>query len=307
MFYVGSSIPELPTILLSSNRRTVAMWIVQVVGEGIGSARRARLAIPFACAGILFMFLLAPLIFRMPAPVGGDILDSNLPMLSRGHLLGTDMNGNDIASRLMHGGRTSLMIAFMTNALGLILGGAVGAGSALRGGVVDGLVMRVIDSFLALPALMLILAIAQAVESTPINLALVLAVFSIPAFARLARATTLSVMAEAYMTAATLSGTGFFRKLVLHVAPVIVPQLLTFGVLGVGTVITIEGALSFLGFGIKLPNPSWGGMIYQGQQVLSASPRLVLLPSLSLFITVLIFNVIGQRLRSVWESGNAPR
>jgi peptide/nickel transport system permease protein len=283
------------------------MWIVQVVGEGIGSARRARLAIPFACAGILFMFLLAPLIFRMPAPVGGDILDSNLPMLSRGHLLGTDMNGNDIASRLMHGGRTSLMIAFMTNALGLILGGAVGAGSALRGGVVDGLVMRVIDSFLALPALMLILAIAQAVESTPINLALVLAVFSIPAFARLARATTLSVMAEAYMTAATLSGTGFFRKLVLHVAPVIVPQLLTFGVLGVGTVITIEGALSFLGFGIKLPNPSWGGMIYQGQQVLSASPRLVLLPSLSLFITVLIFNVIGQRLRSVWESGNAPR
>jgi peptide/nickel transport system permease protein len=283
------------------------MRIVRFLGRGVGIARREGLIIPLACAAVLLVFLLAPSILPMPSPVGGDILDSNLPLFASGHVLGTDMNGNDVASRLLHGGRTSLMIAFMTNALGLILGGAIGASSALRGGIVDGLVMRAIDSFLALPALMLILAIAQSIESTLVNLALVLAVFSIPSFARLARSTTLSVMAEAYMTAATLSGTSFSRRLLFHVAPVIAPQLLTFGVLGIGTVVTIEGALSFLGFGIKLPDPSWGGMIYQGQQVLSAAPRLVLLPGLSLFATVLVFNVIGQRLRSTWEAGDIRR
>jgi len=104
------------------------------------------------------------------------------------------------------------------------------------------------------------------------------------------------------MIAATLSGTRFFSKLTRHVLPVIAPRLLTFGVLGLGTIMTIEGALSFLGFGIRLPHPSLGGMIYQGQQVIYASPRLVLLPGILLFSTIFIFNVLSQRLRTLSES-----
>jgi peptide/nickel transport system permease protein len=250
--------------------------------------------------GILVLFLAAPWL-PMPPPVGGNILQSNLPLLSDGHLLGTDMNGNDVGSRLVHGGRISLGIALVTNAIGLLVGGLIGASSALRGGVIDGLVMRAVDTFMAVPALMLILAIAQMIDPTPMNIALTLAIFSVPAFARLARTATLSTMAEPYMISAILSGTGFFATLARHIAPVIGPQLLTFAVLGLGTIMTIEGALSFLGFGIRLPDPSWGGMIYQGQQVLSAAPRLVLLPGVLLFLTVLFFNVVGQRLRASWE------
>lgn len=265
------------------------------------SLRRRGSIFPWAFLGILTLFLAAPWLVPMPPPVGGDILKSNLPLLSDGHLLGTDMNGNDVGSRLVNGGRISLVVALVTNAIGLSVGGLIGAASALRGGVIDGFVMRAVDTFMAVPALMLILAIAQMIEPTPLNIALTLAIFSVPAFARLARTATISAMAEPYMTAATLSGTRFLATLARHVAPVIGPQLLTFGVLGLGTIMTIEGALSFLGFGIRLPDPSWGGMIYQGQQVLSASPRLVLLPSLLLFLTVLSFNVLGQRLRASWE------
>jgi peptide/nickel transport system permease protein len=260
------------------------------------------LAIPCVLAGLLILVLFGSLLIPMPPPVGGNILEANLPLFSQGHLLGTDMNGNDTGSRLISGGRISLTIAFAANALGLLCGGFIGSSSALRGGAIDALVMRLIDTFMALPALMLILAIAQMVDPKPGNIALTLALFSIPSFARLARTATLSAMSEPYMTAATLSGTGFAMKLVRHVFPVIAPRLLTFGVLSLGTVMTIEGALSFLGFGIRLPDPSWGGMIYQGQQVLYASPRLVLLPGLFLFFSILVFNVLSQRLRALWES-----
>jgi peptide/nickel transport system permease protein len=278
------------------------MAIMRISWKDIGTARTLGvLAIPCLFVGLLMLLLVGPLFFPIPPPVGGDILEANLPMFSEGHLMGTDMNGNDTGSRLISGGRTSLMIAFTANALGLLFGGVIGSSSALGGGAIDAFVMRLIDTFMALPALMLILAIVQMIDPKPVNIALTLAIFSVPSFARLARTATLSTMAEPYMIAATLSGTSFFRILTRHVLPVIAPRVVTFGVLGLGTIMTIEGALSFLGFGIRLPDPSWGGMIYQGQQVLSASPRLVLLPGLFLFATVLAFNILSQRLRALWE------
>jgi peptide/nickel transport system permease protein len=279
------------------------MAIARISWTESGVAQAAGfLAVPCAFVGLLMFVLVGSWFFPMPPPVGGDILEANLPLFSEGHFLGTDMNGNDTGSRLISGGRTSLLIAFTANALGLLCGGFIGSSSALRGGVFDALVMRLIDTFMALPALMLILAIAQMIDPKPVNIALTLAIFSVPSFARLARTATLSVMAEPYMIAATLSGTRFFRTLMRHALPVIAPRLITFGVLGLGTTMTIEGALSFLGFGIRLPDPSWGGMIYQGQQVLYASPRLALLPGLVLFVSVLTFNVLSQRLRAFWET-----
>jgi peptide/nickel transport system permease protein len=277
--------------------------IVRINRTESGEARAtAVLAAPGVFVGLLMLVLVGSWFLPLPPPVGGDILEANLPLFSEGHLLGTDMNGNDTGSRLLSGGRTSLMIAFAANGLGLLCGGFIGSCSALRGGAIDALVMRLIDTFMALPALMLILAIAQMIRPSPVNIALTLAIFSVPSFARLARTATLSAMTEPYMIAATLSGTRFFRILARHILPVIAPRLVTFGVLGLGTIMTIEGALSFLGFGIRLPDPSWGGMIYQGQQVLYASPRLVLLPGLFLFTSILAFNVLSQRLRAYWES-----
>src|SRR5688572_21631628 len=125
------------------------MAIMPISWKEIGTAGRLGvLAAPYVFVSLLLLLLVGSLFFPMPPPVGGNILEANLPLLSEGHLLGTDMNGNDTGSRLLSGGRTSLMIALAANALGLLCGGFIGASSALRGGAIDAVVMRLIDTFL---------------------------------------------------------------------------------------------------------------------------------------------------------------
>ena len=244
---------------------------------------------------------LAPLLFDLPKPIGGDVLDSYLPTGSPGHPLGTDGNGNDTLSRVLYGGRASLLIAVTVNLLGLLVGGTLGALSGQIGGAVDTTIMRLLDVLIAFPSLVLTLAVAQALGPSMRNTILALAFFSIPAFARVARAAVLRLRSLPFMAAADLCGTPRWRVLFRHLAPNIAPQVITFGMLGMGIVIIIEGALSFLGLGVPRPNPSWGNMIADGQQSLSATPGLVLWPSLALLITVLSFNLLGENLRVRWS------
>jgi peptide/nickel transport system permease protein len=124
----------------------------------------------------------------------------------------------------------------------------------------------------------------------------------VPAFARVARAATLRLREQPFITAARLSGTRHVRMLLGHIAPNILPQLLTFALLGMGITIILEGALSFLGLGVQPPEPSWGNMIAQGQGILSAQPRFVLIPSAALFVTVVSFNLLGDALRARWNA-----
>jgi peptide/nickel transport system permease protein len=244
---------------------------------------------------------LGPLVLPVPAPTGGSVLDSYLDAGSPGHLLGTDPNGNDILSRILHGGRSSLVVAVAVNVLGLLVGGTLGALSGYLGGAVDTVIMRVLDVLIAFPSLVLTLAVAQSLGASQTNTILALAFFSIPAFARISRAATLRLRELPFMAAAQLCGTPGRRVLLRHIAPNITPQLITFGMLGMGIVMVIEGALSFLGLGIPLPAPSWGNMIAQGQQSLSATPMLVVWPCAALFVTVLAFNLLGETLRARWS------
>jgi peptide/nickel transport system permease protein len=237
----------------------------------------------------------------VPKPTGGDILEANLPLFSPGHFLGTDQVGNDTLSRLLYGGRSSLQIALAVQLIGLVGGGLLGALSGYRGGLVDTLVTRMLDVLIAFPALVLALAIAQGLGPSKLNTIWALSFFSVPAFARISRAATLRLRERPFMLAARLSGTGSLRILLRHIAPNILPQLVTFGLLGMGIIIILEGALSFLGLGVPQPDPSWGNMIAEGQAVISAEPRFVLLPSAFLFITVLAFNLLGDALRARWN------
>jgi peptide/nickel transport system permease protein len=271
--------------------------------EGPGRWRRhLEVALP---AGMIALVVLAcvvgPLVLPIPAPTGGSVLESYLPALSPGHLLGTDPNGNDILSRILYGGRSSLTVAVAVNLLGLAVGGTLGALSGYLGGVVDTVIMRVLDVLIAFPSLVLTLAVAQSLGPSQTNTVLALAFFSVPAYARIARSATLRLRELPFMAAAQLCGTPWWRVLLRHIAPNIAPQLITFGMLGMGIVIVIEGALSFLGLGIPPPAPSWGNMIAQGQQSLSATPMLVVWPCLVLFVTVLAFNLLGETLRARWS------
>jgi peptide/nickel transport system permease protein len=256
--------------------------------------------------GVLALMVLAcfagPLVLPIPEPTGGDILEAYLPALSSGHLLGTDPNGNDILARALHGGRNSLFIAVAVNIVGMGVGGTFGALSAYFGGVADTVIMRLFDVLIAFPALVLILAVAQSLGPSRTNTIMALSFFSVPAMARIARAATLSLCEQPFMAAAKLCGTPWWRTLLRHIVPNVAPQLLTFSILGMGLIIVIEGALSFLGLGIPPPAPSWGNMIAEGQASLSATPMLVMWPSLFLFVSVLCFNLFGDALRAHWSS-----
>lgn len=266
-----------------------------------GRARNLRIWLP---AGFLVLLAAAcflwPLIYPVPKPTGGSILSSGLPPLSPGHIFGTDPVGNDIFSRILHGGQVSFEVGFSVTAIGLVLGGLLGMAAGYWGGAADAVIMRVLDVLIAFPALVLALAIAEGLGPSEPHVIWALSFFSVPAFGRVARGATVALRDRTFMLAARLSGTRGPRVILRHVIPNIAPQLMTFSLLGIGVAMILEGALSFLGLGIPLPEPSWGSMIAYGQQTISASPDLVLIPSAFLFATVVSLNVLGDALRERW-------
>jgi peptide/nickel transport system permease protein len=264
-------------------------------------ARDPKITIPAAVliliAGACFLW---PLVYPVPKPTGGSILEAGLPPFSPGHLFGTDAVGNDIFSRILYGGRVSFEVGLSVTVIGLVIGGLLGVIAGYRGGWVDAVISRVLDVLIAFPALVLALAIAEGLGPSELHVIWALSVFAIPAAGRIARAATLAQREQTFMLAARLSGTPGWPVIARHVLPNIMPQLMTFSLLGVGVIIILEGALSYLGLGIPPPNPSWGSMIANGQATLSTQPELVLIPSAFLFVTVMSLNLLGDALRERW-------
>lgn len=253
-------------------------------------------------AAIIVACFLYPLVGNVPPPVGGSVLDSGLPAGTPGHPLGTDTSGNDIFSRLLYGGRVSLEVGAATQVIGMILGGLIGMIAGYSRGLLAAVLMRVLDILIAFPSLVLALAIAEGLGPGELHVIWALSFFSVPAFARLARAATLRLREANFMLAASLSGTPRWRIVLLHLAPNLLPQQLTFALLGAGVAIIQEGALSFLSLGVPPPGASWGNMIASGMQTMSVRPSLVLLPCLALLITVAALNLLGDALRARWSA-----
>jgi len=243
-----------------------------------------------------------PLFGRVPDPLDGTLIDALQSPLSPGHVLGTDLVGRDVMARLLYGGRISLEVAAGANLIGLVAGGLIGIISALKGRWIDAVIMRVLDILLAFPALIASVVVANYLGPSELNVIFAISFFSVPAYARLARAATLRLKEQVYITAAKLLGQPDRTIMVRHVAPNVMPQLLTYSLLHVGTVVVLEAALSFLGVGIPAPAPSWGNMIAGGQAYLNTSPQLVLIPSAVLVLTVLCVNLVGDGLRAKWGS-----
>lgn len=245
---------------------------------------------------------LGPWLFNVADPLAGELRDANQPLFAPGHLLGTDTIGRDVLSRILHGGQLSLEVAVLTNVIGLAIGGALGVVAGFRRGRFDSVAMRALDVLLAFPGLVLSIVIASYLGPSKQNVIFAISFFSIPAFARLARAATLKLREQVYVVAAGLSGQRDTKIILRHIVPNVAPQLLTYSLLHVGIVIVIESALSFLGVGVPPPAPSWGNMISTGQVYLATDPELVLVPSVVLFVTVVAVNVLGDALRSRWAT-----
>jgi len=234
--------------------------------------------------------------------VRGNLDLLNLPPLSPHHLFGTDNLGNDVFSRILYGGRVSLEVGFGATAIGMAVGGVIGMFAGYRGGVQEAVVMRVLEILLAFPALVLAIIVSTYLGPSELHVIWAISFFSIPAFARLARASTLRVREYTFIGAAQLGGSSDRSILFRHIAPNVFPQLMTYGLLGVGIAIIVEAALSFLGLGVPPPGPSWGNMIAVSQQNLTTAPDLLIIPAAFLFATVLSLNLVGDALRARWAA-----
>ncbi len=281
--------PPLPSLVSARRLRS------QRIGRAL------RLWVP---AGILIALLavcfVLPLIITLPSPTAGNIIYNNEPPFSPGHLLGTNVQGVDIFSQLVYGGQVAFEVSLSVTVIGIVVGCLLGVTAGYFGGWVDAVISRLFDILIAFPALVLALVIAEGLGPSELHVIWALCVFAVPAQGRVARGATLTVRGLSYMTAARLSGTRSRRIIARHILPNIMPGIVTFSLLGIGIVIIIEGALDFLGYGIQLPEPSWGSMIAQGQQVLTAQPEYVLIPSIALLITVVALNMLGDALRERW-------
>jgi peptide/nickel transport system permease protein len=217
------------------------------------------------------------------------------------HLLGTDSLGRDMLSRLIYGARISLTVGLLAPFIGLLIGGTLGMlAGYFKGRLEQGLVSTA-DVLLAFPPLVLALAITAYLGQSIVNITITIGILSIPPFLRVARATTLAIAPREFITAARALGATDARILLRELLPNAFLPTLAFFLLAVAVTIVVEGALSFLGLGVPPPAPSWGSMIGEGREALESAPLIAFLPSLAMFLTVLSFNLIGDKLRAMTD------
>lgn len=217
------------------------------------------------------------------------------------HLLGTDSVGRDIMSRLLFGARVSLTIGFFSALIGMVVGGGLGMLAGYYRGRVETLTIGVMDTILAFPNLVLLLAVTYLIGASLTNITLVLGGLTVPAFCRVARANTLRFAELEFVQAARATGARDREIIAREILPNIFIPLSVYALLVMAYLIIIEGGLGFLGLSVPAPMPSWGGMIAEGYGVLQEAPHVSLIPMLAMFLTILSFNLLGDRLRSLTD------
>ena len=217
------------------------------------------------------------------------------------HLMGIDGNSRDLFSRIVFGARLSLQIGIITTSFAIVIGSTLGALAGYAGGWADNLIMRVMDVLLAFPSLLLAIAILSVLGPGLINALLAIGIVAIPIYARLLRASVLSIKGMEYVTAARAIGAPPFHLFMTHILPNSLTPIVVPGTLGIATVILEAAALSFLGLGAEPPRPEWGLMLGEERNSIFNAPHLVFFPGLAIMLTVLSFNLLGDGLRDALD------
>lgn len=245
--------------------------------------------------GLLMAAVFAPLL-PMPSPYDMDFMASaSLP--DRQHWLGTDLDGRDMLSRILHGAQVSMAVAIVAPLIGGTVGTALGLVAAYSHGLVQKTVVVLMDTLLAFPALIFALVLALLLGPTLVNVALALGVMSIPTFARIARACALPIVNRDFVLAARAAGASQFHILVREILPNMAMLMLGYALTIMSVIIVAEGALSFIGVSVPPPRPTWGTLIADGSSMLESAPHISMFPSLFMFLTVLSMNILGDAVR----------
>jgi len=270
------------------------------------AASRRVPVIPLAILALLGLSaLLAPIIAPHP-PLEIDLANAFLPPFyhdggSMTYPLGTDQLGRDILSRVIYGGRISILLALGVVIIGGAIGTLLGLISGYRGGATDSIVQRGVEATLSLPTIMVAIVFVYIIGQSIAAVVLILSPFIAASFARMVRGETLSVRNMQYVLLARVAGASHMRIILRHILPNVAGTIIVLATLEVGSLILVEATLSFLGVGIPPPMPAWGLMVDSGREFLTTRYWLTLFPCLAIVLTVLSINWIGDWLRNVLD------
>lgn len=248
---------------------------------------------------IVFVSIFADFI----APYGYDEIDmtARFQYPSKEHLLGTDNYGRDLLSRIIYGGRISLLVSVLAVALSFVGGCLLGATAGYFGGVYESIVMRLMDMLMAIPMFLLAVSISAALGTGIQNSAIAIAVGFLPASTRLMRATVLTIKDQEYVEAARATGSGQMRIIMKHIMPNTLAPVIVDTTLRIGGAILGIASLSFIGLGVQAPIPEWGSILASGREYIRDFWPLVTFPGLAIMVTLIGFNLLGDGLRDALD------
>ena len=273
-------------------------WVVAV-----GSFARGK---PLGAVGgilVVAMLLMAGFAERIaPYDYDESIRGARMKAPGAAHWLGTDNLSRDMWSRVVYGARVSITVGFLTVLLSTVAATAVGVSSGYFGGPFDIVVQRVVDAWMSFPYLIIVLSVMSVLGPGLLNVVLSLSVIAAAINSRVIRGATLSVAQNAYVEAARAIGCGHARILLRHILPNVAPTVIILATIGLGAVILAESALSFLGFGVPPPYPSWGAMLSgSGRTYMFRAPWMAIWPGVAISLAVFGFNMLGDALRDVLD------
>jgi ABC-type dipeptide/oligopeptide/nickel transport system permease subunit len=261
---------------------------------------------------IVTLFIVLAVTGRWIAPYDPDlgVITESLAEPSAVHLFGTDELGRDILSRVIEGSRIAILVAFISVGLALVIGMVAGVISGYVGGLLDTVLTGVLDILFAFPMLLAAIIIVAVLGPGLLNAALAIAIVYIPRFARIARASTLTLRSSEFLESARLAGVRSGTILVRHIFPNVLPSVIVLAALSMSTAQLSYASLSFLGLGISPPQADWGNMLSKARDFVTIAPWLIIWPTIALVLLMLAFNVLGDAVRDVLdprhESGTPP-